>query len=242
MRLDAYLAETGAFPSRARAHAAIKAGLVQIDGECATRPSQRITEGMSVEVLGDVHPFVSRGGVKLEAALDSFAIDPGGLTCLDLGASTGGFTDVLLSRGAAKVYAVDVGHGQLHETLRVDDRVINLEGVHANQLGNQHVTEAIDLLVCDVSFISLEKVLPSVFRFCREEAILVALFKPQFEVGRGNIGKGGIVPDDLGKQALESFITWLNGLENWTIIDWQESPVRGSDGNREFLLGAKNSA
>ncbi|MEM6413796.1 MAG: TlyA family RNA methyltransferase [Pseudomonadota bacterium] len=242
IRLDAHLVEIGAFVSRARAQAAVRAGFIQIDGSVVHRPSLSVKPEMRVEILGDVHPYVSRGGLKLEAALEAFGINPRDNICLDLGASTGGFTDVLLRQGATRVFAVDVGRGQLHEKLRKDDRVTSLEGTHANALSKDIITEPIELLVCDVSFISLTKVLPHAFDLCASHAAMVALVKPQFEVGPENIGKGGIVSEAVGQTALTNFIEWLNKTHHWEEIDWCDSPIRGGDGNKEFLVGARKTA
>jgi 23S rRNA (cytidine1920-2'-O)/16S rRNA (cytidine1409-2'-O)-methyltransferase len=244
MRLDAYLVQHGCFESRARAQAAVKAGLVRIGGAVATKPSASVPAGAEVNVDGDVHPYVSRGGVKLEAALCAFETDPAGKVCLDLGASTGGFTDVLLKRGAAKVYAVDVGTGQLHPSLLGDPRVVALERTHAKDLSRKLIPEAIDVLVCDVSFISLKKALPPAMALCAPGARLVALIKPQFEVGRSRIGKGGIVKLGYANSygVCEDICAWICEQEGWKAPTFMASPVAGGDGNKEFLLGAIKTA
>ena len=244
MRLDLHLVETGAYPSRARARAAIDAGLVRVNGVIATKVSQKIGEGDDVVAGGDAHPFVSRGGVKLDAVLQTMEISPTGKICLDLGASTGGFTDVLLRAGAAKVYAVDVGHGQLHETLRVDRRVVNLEKTHAKDLTRVLIPDPIEIIVCDVSFISLKKALPPALALAGAGARLAALIKPQFEVGREGLGKGGIVKPgpEYSTGVADDIESWLNAQPGWKSTGWMESPIAGGDGNREFLIGGVKSA
>ncbi len=240
MRLDQHLLASGLYPSRARAQAAIAAGLVFVNGAAATKPSQKIGPADRVETKGDAHPFVSRGGVKLDAALRSMEIDARGKVCLDLGASTGGFTDVLLRAGAAKIYAVDVGRGQLHPEIAGDSRVVNLEKTHAKDLSASLVRELIDLIVCDVSFISLKKALPPALLLAAPGARLVALVKPQFEVGPDRIGKGGVVKPgrDNAEGVAEDIAAWLDERAGWRATGWIESPIEGGDGNREFLIGA----
>jgi 23S rRNA (cytidine1920-2'-O)/16S rRNA (cytidine1409-2'-O)-methyltransferase len=238
-RLDLWLVQSGAFPSRARAQAAVKAGLVSINGAVADKVSAMVQPGATVTVSGDVHDYVSRSGVKLAAALEAFAISARDKVCLDLGASTGGFTDVLLRAGAAKVYAVDVGSGQLHASLTDNARVVNLEKTHAKDLARAVIPEAIDLLVCDVSFISLKKALPSAMALCAPKTALVALIKPQFEVGPERIGKGGIVTASADEIA--SMIADIGGwieAQGWRVRGVIDSPILGGDGNREFLIGA----
>lgn len=241
MRLDQHLVEQGLFESRARAQGAIKAGLVRVDGKVVTKVSQNVPHSARVDVDGDLHPYVSRGGLKLEAALRSMEIDPASKICLDLGASTGGFTDVLLRAGAAKVYAVDVGRGQLHEKIASDRRVINLEQTHAKDLSRALIPEMIDVIVCDVSFISLKKALPQALALCGPGARLAALVKPQFEVGPEGIGKGGLVKEGLAELAAKDIAQWIE-REGWGILGLIDSPILGGDGNREFLLGAQKTA
>ena len=241
MRLDQYLVLKGLAESRARAQAAIAAGLVTVDGAVAEKPAQKIGEGAAVAVAGAAHPYVSRGGVKLAAALDAFGIDPSGKTCLDLGASTGGFTDVLLRRGAAKIYAVDVGRGQLHEKIAGDPRVVNLEHTHAKDLSPQRVPEPVDVIVCDVSFISLKKALPFALMLAAPGARLAALVKPQFEVGPEGVGKGGLVKDGLAGPVADDMARWIK-TQGWDVIGVIDSPILGGDGNREFLIGATKTA
>ncbi len=237
MRLDQYLVQTGLMESRARAQEAIAAGLVTVNGACATKSSQKVTEDADIAVTGVVHDFVSRGGMKLEAALEHFGFDVSEKICLDLGASTGGFTDVLLRAGAAKVYAVDVGQGQLHEKIAGDPRVVNLEKTHAKELTRDLAPEPIGVIVCDVSFISLKKALPFAFALAAPSCMLATLIKPQFEVGRDGIGKGGLVKEGLAEPCAQDMVQWVESL-GWTVCGLIDSPILGGDGNREFLLGA----
>ncbi|MGE0409080.1 MAG: TlyA family RNA methyltransferase [Amphiplicatus sp.] len=238
-RLDRWLVESGAFPTRARAQAAVKAGLVRVEGVVADKSSALVADGAEVSIAGAAHPYVSRGGVKLAAALDAFVLEPAGAICLDLGASTGGFTDVLLRAGAAKVYAVDVGTGQLHPSLAADRRVVNLERTHAKDLGPALIPETIGLLVCDVSFIGLRKALPPAMALCGAGARLVALVKPQFELGPGRVGKGGLVAAPASEiAALLGGIRAFFEAEGWRVAGLIDSPIAGGDGNREHLLGA----
>ena len=236
--------EEGVYPTRARAQAAVKAGLVKIDGAVAAKPSAPVAPGAKVDVAGDVHVYVSRGGVKLDAALRAFEIEPSGKICLDLGASTGGFSDVLLRAGAKKIYAVDVGTGQLHPSLIDDPRVINLERTHAKDLSRALIPEPVEILVCDVSFISLKKALPPALALCAPRARLVALIKPQFEVGRSRIGKGGIVKGGYANSygVGQDVHDWLGRQPGWKSLGWMDSPIAGGDGNKEFLLGAIKAA
>ncbi len=241
MRLDQHLVSTGLADSRAKAQEAIAAGLVTVNGAVAIKASQKISVADEVAVTGSFHPFVSLGGIKLAAALQRMKIDPAGKTCLDLGASTGGFTDVLLRAGAAKVYAVDVGRGQLHEKIASDRRVVNLEQTHAKDLTRVLIPDMIELIVCDVSFISLKKALPHALALAAPGARLVALIKPQFEVGPAGIGKGGIVKEGLAQPVADDIKEWVE-LRGWRIIDLMDSPILGGDGNKEFLIGAAKTA
>lgn len=200
-----------------------------------------ISADRPLEVRGADHPWVSRGGLKLAHALDHFGIDPGGLVVLDVGASTGGFTDVALSRGARTVYAVDVGHGQLAWKLRNDGRVVVLEKTNARHLSAQEVPEPVDLVVCDASFIGLETVLPAPLSLARPGARLIALIKPQFEVGKGRVGKGGVVRDaGLHKEVCERIAQWLP-RQGWEVLGIVESPILGPEGNKEFLIAARKA-
>jgi len=196
----------------------------------------------ALEVRGRDHPWASRGGLKLAKALDHFAFDPTGLVCLDIGASTGGFTDVLLTHGAAKVYAVDVGKGQLAWKLRGDARVVVLEGVNARNLSRDDVPDPIGFLVCDASFIGLETVLPAPLSLTAPGARLVALIKPQFEVGKGRVGKGGVVRDAaLHDEVCVRIADWLAAQPDWRVIGVTESPILGPKGNKEFLIAAEKA-
>ncbi len=236
-RADILLVERGLFESRARAQAAIAAGLVSVAGTPVRKASETIEENAEI-LASQPHPWVSRGGVKLSAALDHFALDPRGLTCLDLGASTGGFTQVLLERGAAKVYAVDVGHGQLHGSLRRDPRVVSLEETDARSLDRSTIPDEIGLLVADLSFISLRLVLPAVLPLLSPHAAMAVLVKPQFEAGRARVKRGVVRDAAVHAQVCREIWNFVAEL-GFTILDIVPSPVLGGDGNREFLLGAR---
>jgi 23S rRNA (cytidine1920-2'-O)/16S rRNA (cytidine1409-2'-O)-methyltransferase len=214
------------------------AGLVYSGERKLDKPGQPVAEDQPLLVRGQDHPWVSRGGLKLVKGLDEFAIDPTGLICLDVGASTGGFTDVLLARGAAKVYAVDVGHGQFAWKLRNDPRVVLLEKTNARHLTNEQIPDPIDLVVCDASFIGLETVLPAALSLVAAKAYLVALIKPQFEVGKGRVGKGGVVREpELHEEVCQRISAWLGSLPGWQVLGLAESPITGPEGNKEFLIG-----
>ncbi len=238
VRLDVLLVSRGLVESRARAKAAIEAGGVTVDGRPATKASETVAEGATVTVE-EPHPWVGRGALKLVDALDRWAIPVEGRTVLDVGASTGGFTEVCLSRGAAWVYAVDVGSGQLHPRVAGDARVVNLERTDARTLTRPLIPHTPDLIVCDVSFISLTKLLSAALELASEAADLVALVKPQFEAeGPQAIGKGGIVKDANARVgAVERVSAWL-GPMGWPARASVESPILGGDGNVEFLLWA----
>ena len=237
-RVDILLVERGLAPTRARARDAIERGLVTVDGQPVAKAGQAVAADAQISVGGEADPYVSRGGLKLAHGLDHFAIDPHGLAALDLGASTGGFTDVLLRRGAARVIAVDVGHGQLHESLRQDERVTVSEKLNARDLTMEHVPVAPDLIVADMSFISLKVALPVALGLAATGARLVALIKPQFEVGRERVGKGGVVRDPaLHEEVCREIAAWLDA-RGWRVLGVTPSPVEGPDGNREFLIGA----
>lgn len=239
-RLDRVLVQLGHFDSRAGAQAAIAAGRVKVNGKPMTKPSQKIALDARIEAE-PAHPWVSRAGLKLAHGLDAFAIDPAGRACLDIGASTGGFTQVLLARGARHVVAVDVGRDQLHPSLRADGRVISLEGCDARQLTSDQVGEAPQLIVCDASFISLHKLLGGPLALARPGADLVTLFKPQFEVGREHVGKGGIVSDrGATARAEAAFVAWLE-QQGWQVKGGTDSPIKGGDGNAERLIWAVKS-
>jgi 23S rRNA (cytidine1920-2'-O)/16S rRNA (cytidine1409-2'-O)-methyltransferase len=243
IRLDQLLVERGLAPSRSRARHLIEAGLVQAGDRIEQKPGRLVRGDLAVALSGLDHPFVSRGGVKLAAALDHFALDPAGAIALDIGASTGGFTQVLLARGARRVYAVDVGSGQLHPSLRADPRVVALEGVNARTLDAGLVPEPPGFITCDASFIGLETILPAPLALAAPGAVLVALVKPQFEAGPGKVGKGGILRDAVLQEAVCARIAaWLGSLPGWQILGLTDSPITGGDGNREFLICARNRA
>lgn len=241
IRADRLLVERGHFESRARAQGAIAAGLVRADGRVVARASDLVAPDARIEAEAP-HPFVSRGGLKLVAALDAFGFAPAGLTCLDVGASTGGFTDALLGRGAAHVYAVDVGRDQLHASLRTHPRVTSLEGRDARSLDAATIPVAPMLVAIDVSFISLRLVVPAVAALMGEGAALATLVKPQFEAGRDRIGRGGIVRDAAVHDAVCAEIRDFIAGVGFSILGLIPSPVTGGDGNREFLIGARRKA
>lgn len=241
MRLDAYLVEAGHARSRERAKEAVRAGLVTVGGRPARKASAEIGDGSSVACEGEAHPWVSRGALKLAAAMEAFDVSAEGTVCLDLGASTGGFTQVLLEGGAARVYAVDVGQGQLAVEVASDPRVVSLERTHARELTRVLVPDPVDLLVCDVSFIGLTKALPPALALCADRARLVTLVKPQFELGPERIGKGGVVRE--ARSVLEAWLAaeivpWVEA-QGWRVRGTMASPITGSDGNTEFLLAAR---
>lgn len=241
-RADRLLVDRGLAESGARAQALIAAGLVFSGERRIDKPGLGLAADAPLEVRGRDHSWVSRGGLKLVHALDHFAIDPAGLVCLDIGASTGGFTEVLLARGAARVYAVDVGRGQLAEALREDERVVVLEATNARYLSREQVSEPVSLLTCDVSFIGLRTVLPAPLVLARPGARLIALIKPQFEVGKARVGKGGVVRDPaLHREVCEEIGAWLAEQLGWRVRGLTESPIRGPEGNREFLITAELS-
>jgi 23S rRNA (cytidine1920-2'-O)/16S rRNA (cytidine1409-2'-O)-methyltransferase len=234
-----FLVERGFAASRSEAQAAIAAGHVRADGVAIEKPAQLLAPGTHVD-YAPAHSYVSRGALKLAAALDRFSISPKGLVCLDIGASTGGFTEVLLARGAAKVYAVDVGHGQLHTRIAGDKGVVSLEGVNARGLSRDEISDAPDLVTADVSFISLTLALPAALALAKPGAGLVALVKPQFEVGRARLGKKGVVRSEADRQkALDDIDSWLSSVQGWRVEGTMKSPIEGGDGNREYLIAAR---
>ncbi|MCK0069722.1 TlyA family RNA methyltransferase [Kordiimonas laminariae] len=236
-RADVALVDRGLVESRAKAQALIMAGVV-FSGEIKIlKAGQQIKEGQALEVRGKDHDWVSRGGLKLEKGLKEFIVEPRGYTVIDVGSSTGGFTDVSLQNGAEKVFAVDVGHGQLAWKLRNDDRVVVLERTNARYLTEEEITEPVDMVVCDASFISLRTVLPAAMGFVKPGGKLIALIKPQFEVGKENVGKGGVVRDPaLHQMVCDETRDWLDGLEDWNAVGITESPIKGPEGNIEFLI------
>jgi len=241
-RLDQMLVERGLAPTRAKAQALILAGIVFSGERRLDKPGATFAADAPLEIRGKDHPWVSRGGVKLAHALDHFHIDPRGLVALDIGASTGGFTDVLVQRGAARVYAVDVGFGQFDWRLRNDERVVLLERVNARHLTSAQVPEPVDLVVCDASFIGLETVLPAPLALAKPRARLVALIKPQFEVGPDRVGKGGVVRDPaLHREVCDRIAAWLVA-QGWRVLGIVESPIRGPEGNVEFLVAAERGS
>lgn len=235
-RIDLLLVERGLFESRAKAQAAIEAGFVQADDVTVRKASEAIAVNAHLRA-SPAHPYVSRGGVKLAAALDHFGFDPRGRLCLDVGASTGGFTQVLLERGASKIYAVDVGSGQLHETVRARPEVVSLEQTDIRKVSPAQLTPPPDLIVVDVSFISLKLVLPPALALARKPAQLVALIKPQFEAGRALL-KRGIVRDTAVHATVCDDIAAFVAARGWRVAGVIPSPIEGGDGNVEFLLGA----
>jgi 23S rRNA (cytidine1920-2'-O)/16S rRNA (cytidine1409-2'-O)-methyltransferase len=235
LRLDRVLVERGLAESRTRAEALILAGRVRVEGHESVKPGTAVAPDAEVFVAAPEHPWVSRGGVKLAAALDHFGIDPSGRVCLDVGASTGGFTDVLLSRGARTVYAVDVGYGQLHAKLRGDARVVLLEKVNARYLSRAQVPVPVELLVADVSFISLSLILPAAVPLLAPGAAAVLLVKPQFESARGEVGKGGIVRDPAVRERAVARVVASAVALGLAPLGTIRSPIEGADGNEEFL-------
>ena len=241
LRLDQLLVELGLFATRSRARDAIQRGTVKVDGKPVIKPGQTVPRAAKISVDDPASAYVSRAALKLIAALDHFELDVKGRTALDIGASTGGFTQVLLERGAAHVLAIDVGHDQLHETLRADPRVTNKEGLNARALEHSHLDgREIDCVVSDVSFISLKLALPPALAFAQKGAICALLVKPQFEAGREAIGKGGILRDPKdGERIAEELRSWLETQAGWRALGLCPSPIEGGDGNREYLLAGK---
>jgi 23S rRNA (cytidine1920-2'-O)/16S rRNA (cytidine1409-2'-O)-methyltransferase len=240
MRLDQMLVVQGLAPSRARAQDLIRRGFVRVAGAVCDKPAFDVKGATAIDIASGAPAHVSRGAEKLAAALDRFHFDPRGAVALDVGASTGGFTEVLLERGAAQVYAVDVGSAQLHPNLRGDPRVVALEGCDARTLSREIVLEPVGVIAVDVSFISVTKVFGAVLPLAADGAGLVVLVKPQFEVGKARVGGGGIVRDEAARlDALESVKAWIVGEAGWKIIGEMASPILGGSGNVEFLLGAR---
>ena len=237
------LVDKGLTESRSKAQALIMAGLVYAGTKRLDKPSIMLEDDANIEIKGKDHPYVSRGGVKLAAALSHFNIKPDGWICLDVGASTGGFTDVLLRAGAQKIYAVDVGHNQLAYSLRENPSVVVMEKTNARTLDETLIPNAPDMVVCDASFISLKTVLPAALNLAKPSAWLVALIKPQFEVGKDRVGKGGIVREsELHTEVCQEIEVWLRDEMKWSIIGLTESPITGAEGNKEFLICARKPA
>ena len=239
-RLDQALVDRGLAETKAAAQRLVMAGLVFSGERRLDKPGHAIAVETPLEVRGQPHPYVSRGGLKLEKGLDHFAIPVAGRIALDVGASTGGFTDLLLQRGAAKVYAIDVGTNQLAWKLRQDPRVVSMEKTNIRTITRNEVPEPIDLIVCDASFIGLRTALPAALALATPGAHLVALIKPQFEVGRGRVVKGGIVREpELHEEVCATIADWLASLPGWKVLGFTDSPIEGADGNREFLISGQ---
>ncbi len=239
-RLDRVLVEKGLVATRSRARDLIARGLVSVGGVIATKAGQEIGQEADIAVAPGANVYVSRGAAKLGAAMAHFGFDVGDRIALDIGASTGGFTQVLLEGGARRVYAIDVGRDQLHPLLRENERVISMEGTDARALTREIIPDALDAIVADVSFISLIKVLAVPFALAAPQAWLVALIKPQFEAGRAAIAKGGIVRDEADRQrAVETVTTWVANQPGWSVAGVIDSPILGGSGNQEFLIGAR---
>ncbi|TIX50472.1 TlyA family RNA methyltransferase [Alteraurantiacibacter aquimixticola] len=239
VRIDQLLVERGEAESRARAQALVMAGLVFVKGQRVDKAGQKVAADAEIELKGRDHPWVGRGGVKLDGAIRHFGLDPTGAVAMDIGSSTGGFTQVLLYHGAEHVFAVDVGTNQLDWKLRNDSRITVLEQTNARELTSTQIDRPCNWVVCDASFISLRKVLERPLELAAPTCQLVALIKPQFEVGRDEVGKGGIVRDEaLHQRVCGEVRDWLEG-EGWTIQGITESPIKGTEGNVEFLISAK---
>jgi 23S rRNA (cytidine1920-2'-O)/16S rRNA (cytidine1409-2'-O)-methyltransferase len=238
MRLDLLLVRRGIAETRSKAQDLIRRGAVRVGGRTGLKAGLEVAVEEPIEVL-EKQAYVARSAGKLLAALDHFGLTPAGRTCLDAGSSTGGFTQVLLERGAARVFAVDVGRDQLHPSLRPDPRVVSLEGTDVRRLTAAQLPAPVEAVTCDVSFISLSKVLPSLLPLAAEGAWLVALVKPQFEVGRALIGKGGIVKDEAAKLAAVERVASFVGEAGWTLLGTLPSPIKGQDGNEETLVAAR---
>jgi 23S rRNA (cytidine1920-2'-O)/16S rRNA (cytidine1409-2'-O)-methyltransferase len=236
-RLDVAVFNRGLAGSRQRARALIMAGKVLVNRRAVDKPGAPVTERDEVRLKQEDHPFVSRGGIKLEAALNAFGIDATGKVCLDVGASTGGFTDCLLRCGARRVYAVDVGYGQLAWKLRRDPRVVVIERTNIRHMPFETIGEALDLVTIDVSFISLRTVVPAVLKFTKINTAILALIKPQFEVGKGQVGKGGVIRDPaLHRQVIDELSAFFGRIPLLSLAGLTASPVLGSKGNREFMV------
>lgn len=241
-RVDQLLVDRGLVESRTKAQALIMAGLVFSGEKRVAKAGDQVPEDTPLQVRGQEHPWVSRGGCKLAHAIEHFGLSPEGRVCLDVGASTGGFTDVLLTHGAKHVYAVDVGHGQLAWKLRSDPRVTVLEKCNARYLDNTTIPEAPSVVVCDASFIGLRTVLPAALALTSENAWAVALIKPQFEAGRDQIGAKGVVRDPAVHDAVcETIFSWWSVLPGWKVLGIEPSPITGPEGNREFLIAAQRT-
>ena len=235
-RLDALLTAKGLFESRAKAQAAIMAGQILVNEQKIDKPGTQVPEDAAIRILGDKLPYVSRGGLKLEKALKIFPISVEGKVVADIGASTGGFTDCALQNGAAKVYAIDVGYGQLAWKLRSDERVVNMERTNVRYLEKEHLADMVDAATIDVAFISLDKVLPAVHKILKPEGFVIALIKPQFEAGKENVGKKGVVRDPKVHEAVINNVIAFAKNEGFGIAGLEFSPIKGPEGNIEYLL------
>ena len=239
IRLDQLVFDLGLAESRERAKTTVMSGLVFVNGQRADKPGMQVSPDVNVEVKGTALPYVSRGGLKLEKALKVFPIDVNGKVCIDCGASTGGFTDVLLKNGAAKVYSVDVGYGQLAWSLRNDERVVNMERTNIRYISSEQIPEPLDICVMDLSFISVKLVLPAVCALLKNDAQLVCLIKPQFEAGREEVGKKGVVRDKaVHLSVIESVLSFAPTVV-MTVMGLDFSPIKGPEGNREYLCYMK---
>jgi len=238
LRLDRLLTERGLVESRERGQAIIIAGQVLVNGQKVEKAGSLVQGDADIRILGEQMPYVSRGGLKLEKALAAFTLDVKEKTCLDVGASTGGFTDCLLQHGAKKVYAVDVGYGQMAWKIRQDPRVVVIERTNIREIDPSLIPEKTDIVVIDVSFISLEKVIPHILRFLNPGAAIIALIKPQFEVGKGQVGKGGIVRDEAAREAAKDRIAAFVAAQGFEVKGLIRSPITGQDGNVEYLMHA----
>ncbi len=242
VRADQLLVSRGLAESRTRAQALIMSGKVFVGDRVVAKSGDQLAEDAELTLKGRDHPWVSRGGIKLDHGLRHFEFDVTGMTALDVGSSTGGFTDVLLTRGAAKVFAIDVGTNQLAWKLRQDDRVAVHEQTNARDLTREIVLDPIDIVVCDASFIALSKVLEKALDLARPGALLVALVKPQFEAGRGEVGKGGVVRDPaIHQRVCDDAVSWVES-RGWRVYGVEPSPITGPEGNVEFLLGAQKES
>ncbi|GBR68393.1 TlyA family RNA methyltransferase [Gluconobacter kanchanaburiensis] len=241
-RADQLLVDRGLVESRTRAQALIMAGLVYTSDRRIAKAGDQLPEDAPLALKGQDHPWVSRGGLKLIHAIEHFGLDPKDRVAIDVGASTGGFTDVLLTHGAAKVYAVDVGHGQLAWKIRSDERVVVMEKTNARALTIEQIPEAAGIVVCDASFIGLRTVLPAALELTTPDAWAVALIKPQFEAGRGEVGAKGVVRDPaVHERVCEEIREWFAGLPGWDVLGIEASPITGPEGNREFLIAARKT-
>ena len=240
-RLDEILVQRGLYASRSRATDAIARGTVTVDGVVAAKPAQNTSPESRIEILDEARGYVSRSALKLKSGINFFNISIKGLNCLDIGASTGGFTQVLLEHGAAHVTAIDVGHSQIDASVQRDPRVTSIEGLNARDLTAGHLKHKIDFIVCDVSFISLKLALPATLSIAEPGAYLVALIKPQFEAGRDAVGRGGIVSDPHEHDRVCREISEFLATENWRVLGITPSSIEGGDGNREFLIAAVKS-